>query len=792
MAQEQGVEIRDFLEQNCIGCHDSGTTEGDLNLEALKLDLDQPENFHHWERVFDRVRDGEMPPDEELDRDEKQAFISSLGATLHSADASHTRTLGRVPARRLTRAQYERNVCDLLQVDVPLQVHLPEESLSDGFDTVSRSQQISDHSLAAYLNAADIALDAAFERLLTESPPTRVRLDWKRLQRRDRNYDREPEGRPDHEDVVAWATRQPFYGRMRATTVDDDGRYRIKVRVQAVNAPKGGSVWCVLQSGVCNNKASTLYWIGSFEATSRPNEYQFDAWIQAGHKLRIVPGDSALKKAGTRKEKGHVDGPSGFVEKTGAAGVAIQWIEMERLDDRVSKESREALIGKLRLKEVSGNSNGKSAKGKSNGKKKRFEIIANNEQRDLENLLLDFARRAFRRPVEPEEVQPYVDFASERLKDSESFLLALRAGYRAILCSSRFLYFEETPGKLDDHALASRLSHFLWGVGPDRELRKLADAGSLGDTSVLAEQVDRLLKDDRSTTFIHEFSDQWLKLVEINDTTPDEKLYPEYDDVLHQSMLDETHAFVREMVDNDLSVTNVVDSDFTFLNSRLARHYNIKWKGGTGMERVRLKPAYRRGGIITHASVLKVTANGTTTSPILRGVWMLERVIGLHVPPPPPNVPAVEPDIRGATSIRDQLKKHRSLESCATCHIKIDPPGFALESYDVIGGWREKYRAVSAKNKNKRVDGLPVDPSYEFPSGKRFKDVDGLKKLLLKKPEQLARNFVSQLLTYATGSAPTFADRSWIDKIVKSTQHNDYGVRSIIRNVVLSPQFRYK
>jgi hypothetical protein len=301
-----------------------------------------------------------------------------------------------------------------------------------------------------------------------------------------------------------------------------------------------------------------------------------------------------------------------------------------------------------------------------------------------------------------------------------------------------------------------------------------------------------MLNDARSETFVSEFTDQWLMLHEIDSTTPDGDLYPEYDDVLHHTLVQESHAFVNELIAHNLPVKNVVDSDFTFVNSRLARHYNIAWPGGNGIQRVKLDPSHRRGGVITHASVLKVTANGTTTSPIVRGVWMLEKIMGQHVPPPPANVPAVEPDIRGATTIRDELEKHKELDSCAACHVKTDPPGFALETYDVIGGWRENYRAISDTRNKKWIEGLPVDASHEFVSGEAFDDIDGMKMILVQHPDRIARSLAMHLTTYSTGAAPTFADRQTLDAIVAATKSSNYGVRSLVHEVIQSPLFRNK
>ncbi|WDQ15966.1 DUF1592 domain-containing protein [Rhodopirellula sp. P2] len=782
-AEQPSEPITEFLELNCTTCHDSSTQEGNLDLESLTLELADPDNFHLWERVFDRIGAGEMPPDEDLDPSESKPFLSELHGILEHSDQQRIATEGRVPARRLTRTQYERNVCDLLAIDVPLRDFLPAESLADGFDTVSSSQQVSDHSLAAYLDAADFALQTAFDRLLAADPSghqslNHIHLDWTKLRRNEKRTNREPEGRPEHQDIVSWSSSQNFYGRMPATSVPATGRYKIRVKAHSVNTPEMGRVWCSVNSGVCSGKASTMYWIGSIEATDEPQVHEFEAWIREGHMLQIVPNDHGIRRLAAKA----VESKPGVVEEMGVAGIAIQWIDLERLEgDR--EEIRHALIGDMELQPLAATNKHST---------QRFKIVSANPKRDLKERIQAFAEKAFRQKLTAQELQPYFEFSEAKRQVNHSMQDALRAGYRAILCSSRFLYFDEPPGQLSDAAVANRLSHFLWGRAPDDELRQLAESGQLRNPDVLRAQTERLLNDTRSQVAINEFTDQWLQLHELESTTPDGQLYPEYDLVLHHSLPDETQAFVGELIRRDLPVTHVIDSDFTFLNQRLARHYKIDWPGGTGLKRVPLASDSRRGGVISQASVLKVTANGTTTSPIIRGVWMLERIMGEHVPPPPANVAAVEPDIRGATSIRDQLDKHRNLEMCASCHVKIDPPGFALESYDVIGGWRDRYRAA-APNKGKRwVPGLPIDPSHEFTTGEAFKDVTGLKSILLNRPAQLAKNMASQFVTYATGATPTFADRDELQSIVQATKPNHYGVRSLIHEVVQSPLFLSK
>ena len=378
------------------------------------------------------------------------------------------------------------------------------------------------------------------------------------------------------------------------------------------------------------------------------------------------------------------------------------------------------------------------------------------------------------------------------------------AAYSAILSSPGFVFIEESPGKLNDFALATRLSLFLWNSAPDRQLMELASSGRIGDPMVLRSETERLLSDAKSRRFIEAFTDYWLDLRKIDDNSPSTTLYNDYelDDPLKLAALEETRLFIAELLNNDLPARNIVSSDFTFLNERLARHYGIRGVSGTHMRKVTLDKEGVRGGLITQASVLKVTANGTTTSPVLRGVWITERILGIETPPPPP-VPAVEPDIRGAVTIRQQIEAHRADASCASCHARMDPPGLALESFDVMGAWRDRYRAVNdmvPADKGIGLDGQrfkfhygpPVDSSGQLVDGREFIDVRQLKQCLLADGKAIARNLTKQLLIYATGAPIGFSDRSKLDEILAETQTKEYGVRSIIHEIVQSSLFRCK
>jgi hypothetical protein len=485
-----------------------------------------------------------------------------------------------------------------------------------------------------------------------------------------------------------------------------------------------------------------------------------------------------------------------MVEKVGAEkydgpGLVVQWVDAEGpLMDSWPPASHVALFGDLEQKKMP----------KEDDPDWR-EVVSQNPLPDAERILRQFARRAFRRPVMEEDIQPILARVRQRLEAGYTFEQAVRVGLKAVLVSPQFLFFREQGpqegGRLDDFALASRLSYFLWSSMPDEELFRLAADQKLHQPEVLRQQVERLLKDPKAAAFTREFTGQWLSLRAIDATMPDRTLYPEYDDSLKSAMLKETNLFFNEVLTQDLPLTSFVASDFTFLNERLAKHYGIPGVEGMAMRRVTLPAGSHRGGVMTMGSVLKVTANGTTTSPVLRGSWVLERILGTPPAKPPVDVEAIEPDIRGATTIREQLAKHRDVEACAGCHKKIDPPGFALESFDVIGGWRTHYRSLTNNgerdSQGRRVrPGPAVDPADVLTDGRRFQNIDEFKQLLLTDKDQLARNLAEKLLAYSTGAEPAPLDRPQIDVIVKRVSEQGMGFRTLIHEIVQSALFQTK
>ncbi len=585
------------------------------------------------------------------------------------------------------------------------------------------------------------------------------------------------------------------------------------------------------------NQARTL---GMFDApaldASGSRVHEFVEWMEVDEELLFEVG--TLTGFGPKhgrwvsQEPGTAGGYSG-------PGIAIDWYEVEGpIHESWPPESHRRLFGDLPIQPLDARQfahlpprqpvkqiayhcrpyNGDIARA---DRDPPLESVASSTpDEDATRLLSVFLPRAFRRDVSGDEVRGYVAIMRARLVAGDCFEEAMLAAYRAVLCSHDFLYVNlpeqsavgpltavgpmaVTAGRrLQPEALATRLSLWLWDSLPDERLLTLARSGAIEHPAVLTAEVERLLDDPRCERFIERFLDQWLNLRKLDETTPDRRMYPEYRHILRESMAAESRAFLAELVKHDLPVTNIVASDFAMLNRPLADHYGIPGVEGCELRPVSLPPESHRGGFLTQAAVLKVTANGTLTSPVTRGAFVMERLLGTEIPPPPASVAAIDPDTRGATTIREQLARHQSDSSCAACHRMLDPPGFALESFDVIGGYRDRYRTFGRGDAADVVfaagwkpgwrRGLTVDASGALSDGRGFTDVDGLRSLLAADPDTLARGFVKQLLMYATGTDIHYADRREIDRIVAAALDRGYGIREIIHLVADSDLFRGK
>ncbi len=771
-----------------MACH-SNEVLSSLDLTQTGFDLSQPAAFRVWERVYDRVRRGEMPPAPQP-APPAAVLEPALGALEEALVRANREARGpqRTPLRRLTRLEYLYTLADLLQIDEEhargLAEGLPAEADSGGLDTVAANQGISALHVRKYLNAADHALDIALA-LGPRPEAGTFKVEYAKSPYLNFMHDGDFLGSGITKqlgDAVATffdtASTYMFHTDTEGYSVPSAGRYKVLVEAYPYQATSPVTLTVFKgKEGVAASAALTDL-IGSFDLVGdEVRTVEMATFLRPGDvvspsvaDLKTPPGDYVNYYA-----------PENNVRDYKGEGIAIRSLSVEGpLHDAWPPRSATALLGDLAI-------DGGAP------------VLAKEPCEHIQDIVADFAAKAFRRPPSPLEVEAYASLAQPLLEEGESFLNALRVPLRAILTSPSFLFHAGAEGALDDFALATRLSYFLWRSMPDDELFAVAAQGRLSQPATMAEQVERMLADAKSERFVKDFAGQAFRLYEMNATTPDAGLYPEFDERLGQAMVAETELFLAQLIEENLGARNLVAAGFTFVNRRLAEHYGLEGIDGQYMRRVSLPEGNVRGGLLSQASIHKITANGTTTSPVPRGNFVLANVLGQPAPPPPPNVAGLEPDTRGTTTIREQLAAHRANPMCATCHVTIDPPGLAMESFDPIGGFREVYRAsgeevVGADGQTypgPYRQGLPVDASGVTPEGHAFAGFEQYREFLVRdKLEDVARHFVSQLLVLATGAEVQFADREARDRIVAKLAASDYPVRSMIHEVVQSDLFR--
>ena len=770
-------EVRPLLAKFCFECHGEKTQEGKLRLDGPAPTLDHA-GAERWRRIFERVELGQMPPEGEPrpSTEELRRLTTWVADESRTFELSRRAKEGRVVLRRLNRNEYQNTIRDLLGVDADLKEQLPADGSADGFDNAGAALHTSSFLMEKYLEAADTALNLAIT-----NKPEAPKYASTRYSLKDSHPVRsttESVYRFQDDTVICFASSAWHTVGVSKFYPQERGFYRFRISASAFQSAGKPVTYRVTAGNTRLNGLSGL--VGYFDAPpDAPKIVEFVRYIEPRTTIAILP--YGLGHANTISKIG--------AEKWDGPGLAIQFVDVEGpLNSSWPPPSHRGLFGDL-----------KQVKAPAYNFSNRVEVSSEKPKEDAERILRRFATKAFRRPVTDADVKPYLEIVTAKLNDKYSFELAMRAALKGILLAPDFLFLRETPGKLDDYALASRLSYFLWSTMPDDELFAAAASKKLHEPAELRKQVERMLVDPKAQAFTTNFVGQWLALREIDATEPSHILYPEFDHLLKVSMIRETELFFDELLKHDLSVTNFTSSDFTMLNGRLAKHYGIPGPAGWEFQNVSLPPESRRGGVLTMAAVLKVTSNGTTTSPVMRGAWVLDRILGTPPAPPPDNVSAIDPDIRGATTIREQLAKHRATQACGSCHAKIDPPGFALESFDCIGGLRDRYR-VTGSGESVVIDGRrmayhigkKVDPSDVTEDGKKFADVTEFKRLLLADKDRLARAVATKLVTYGTGAAPTPVDRAEIDAIVGKIRERDYGLKSLVHEIVQSELFRSK
>lgn len=838
-----------FLKAYCYSCHASGNSEAGLNFEDLESEL-APDATRRWVRVHDRLASMEMPPRDaqQPSQSERADAIQAIKDAIIATEKKFEKDIPTL--RRLTRSEYENTIRDLFDMPgIALAGNLPADGQFHGFDKHPEALDISHVNIAKYLDAADHILNYAIAT--RPEPPAiqnrRISLvnrggfvahivmngDGILLKDGQPDPDFPPAAEQNHLDQGAherWGSFSngasvglfrhedesvsPYF--MEHVTIYP-ARYRIKTSLWSFQWDQGSMLpgrgteaarLSVVQlTGDGRGGQHPSYVLGYFNAPmNKPLEHEIYVWMN--HNELIGFNAASLAPAANYYKKRRA------MEFTGP-GIVVDWLDVEGpLYETWPPTSHKRLFDDLPLAEFKPDNPSKIG----NPQRKRPPQIGAGMNRpdpelgvwtvhsdkpidDANRLLADFLPRLFRRPVPAEVRDQYVAIVREKLESGSCFEDAMRGAYRNALVAPDFLFHIESPDDGNaEYALACRLSYFLWNSLPDEELLEQAASGVLQRSDVLHEQIERLLRDARSNRFINDFLGQWLKLYQIAATDPDKKLYPEFSPYLQDSMVAETRAYFRELLDDDLNASNLMKSDFVMINEKLAAHYGIPNVLGTQIRRVPLPADCPRGGLITQASILKVTSNGTTTSPVPRGAFVIDRLLGEPPEPPPANVSAIEPDVRGATTIREQLTKHRDHAACASCHQRIDPPGFALESFDVIGGFRKRYRSIGEGDPAERgsIDpaigigfklAQPVDSTGVLTDGRVFGDIQSYQTLMAADTKRLLTNLVHQLAIYSTGRAIRFTDRPIVEEIVTRTLQQNGGIRTLLHEWIASPLF---
>ena len=815
-ASEVFNQLTPMLENHCVECHEGEKAKGGMDLTKLPRDLQDRSLRDRWTRIYDRMEKGDMPPRKaDLPEAERADMLRVLGGAILKVDREEVVATGRGGLRRLNREEYQNNLRDLLQMpQLDIRDILPEDREGHHFNKATETLDMSRVQLTAHLDAAEAALRAA---MVTQKEPPKVetyRAVGTRLfpaldtfgNRQAMFFAREGEAvkvdaKMSKEDAAKWdgdeglelalfrSASWPYYGYPKGFVAKVAGEYRVRFSARAVLQSAGYKIAEAKQPQAMTfraRKPSGPDVSGDVRATGgildiapECGVYETTVLLRAGetfeYSLLGLPVPLTFNINGGTPTYRFPPFPEG-----GQPGVAFQWLEVEgpMVAACWPPQSHRVLFDELPVG-----------------------VAPTDAKGEARRLLRRFVGLAVREPLPEGELQMLERLVFGRLEKGDPFSEALLAGYKAVLCSVHFLYLREPERPGDHFAVASRLSHFLTNTRPDDTLSRLAEAGVLRRKTVLRSEAQRLIAGEGFDRFIRNFTAYWLNLRHVRRDDPDIRLYPDYrfDDYLVESMERETRAFVSAMIRENLPAKVLVDADFVYANDRLAKHYQLPPVAGSDVRKVSVPSGSPYGGLLTQASVLKVTTNGTTTSPVVRGAWVMERLIGQPAPPPPPSVPGVEPDIRGAKTIREVLAQHTKNTSCAVCHAKFDPVGLALEGFDILGAWRTQYRGLEEGKKVKGIDraghdfaytlSAPVDASGKLLDGPAFGNIQDLKAILASHPRQLGRNLLEQFTIYATGTPVRFSDRSQIESILDACAADGFRVGDLLLGLIQSRIF---
>jgi mono/diheme cytochrome c family protein len=790
-----------FLKKHCIRCHGSQKPKSDRRFDNLPIEIKSLDDLERYQEIVDQLNLESMPPEGEPQptAEERAKMIAHLTRQVTGAHAKLNSSGGHSVLRRLNSWEYRQTIGDLLGINVDVwnpAEDFPAEVKVDGFDNNGAGLVTSGRLMYHYFAGAEEAIRRATQ--FGDRPPSKKYTQKSPFYFAGKSYKDLPKlFQTDRYRFIPDTPYTDLYGRhyrgghlgflplFRQGGVAHSGIYTIRVRAAAVGRvhdygkalgdfrngdPLVMEVASVDRRGSVQStgNVSKMTSLARIELTKEePQWFEWDVFMEAGYEpeVRFRNGPLAAKRMVRLLTTQAADKPEfkpfiDMKDKLARANGVLKAYQGPRLRiweigvegphvDTWPTAGHRALYGNLTPDELNATT--------------------------IAQRLEAFAEKAFRRPPVDGELEPIQRLIASKLNEGVEPLHALQLGCQAILCSPGFLYLNLGEGELDEVALASRLSYFLWSSPPDETLLKLAAAGKL--RSGLSTQVTRMLADSRSDRFVRHFVRRWLDLDNIGTMPPSEDFLEYYRDNLETAMRAETETFFQHVLDGNLSLREFLDADYSFLNRELALHYGVKGVEGNELQRVSLKGS-RRGGLIGQGAFLTASANGVDTSPVVRGIYVLEKLLGYTPPPPPPDVPVIEPDIRGAVTIREQLEKHRASATCAACHRKIDPLGFALENFDAIGGWRDEYSGKT-----------PIDATGKLPNGDSFSTVPEFRKLLVDREDQFNRCLTEKLMTYALGRKLEVGDRPTIDRVLAELETREGGLRDLIRLIVLSKPF---
>lgn len=766
--------VQPFFDEHCVRCHGEKKQKGEFRIDTLSRDFLGGGSASHWADVMDRISSGEMPPEKEKQPTTAEAtkIVEWLAGKLKEGESARLAKRERVTLHKLTRDEYANTIYDLLGVhyDVTDPTGLSEDEEWHGFERIGSVQSLSPSHVEKYFAAAERILaeglpDKAFKPLSVHRGPTDLRGSAKMVS--------DP-SLLDKVRVDLWPGAE-LGGRGNPGNIPVPGLYKGRVKLSGLKPANGRAPHLAIYSVDLDRM---LFEQDVVAPEDKPIIIEFTTHLPAGNaNVRIAnetPGPSNLPRSGRAGNKPF------FSIKDGR----IPW--QEKLTDEQDQPILPFLI--LDYLEWEGPI---VEDGPTLTQREYFPKESGNLAQTRE-VLQKFAERAFRRPVKPEEVDQFATLVESEMKSGEKFDAAMKTALQAVLCSKDFIYLvegsaETNTQRLNEWELASRLSYFLWSTMPDAELLDAAKRGVLHESATLQAQVRRMLADERAHRFTDAFPRQWLQLRRLGMFPPNKKLYPEYDAYLEKSMAGESTAFFREVLEKNLTLREFLDSNWTMLNARLANHYQVPGVNEDKFIRVALKPEDHRGGLLTEAAILSLTSDGTRDRPVHRGKWVLESIIGRAPPPPPANVKPIEPTpaTQPKATLRNKLDAHKSDASCAACHQKIDPYGFAFNNFDAIGRWRTEEVVGDGLGGNP-----PVDATGELIDGRKFSNAEELKKILVTDLDKFNAAFVEKLATFALRRTTTIDDHDALAKLAQQSKKADYRLPAIVESLVLSDLFQ--